>query len=52
MQKAKVQIEKCKIEGIYLNGISSKELQVLVDEANELSKIVAKSVITAKGEGK
>ncbi|MDI6811595.1 MAG: four helix bundle protein [archaeon] len=31
---------------------SGKELQALVDEANELTKIVAKSVITAKGEGK
>jgi len=29
-----------------------QELQALVDEANELTKIVAKSVITAKGEGK
>jgi len=32
--------------------ISGNELQALVDEANELTKIVAKSVITAKGEGK
>ena len=32
--------------------ISSKELQPLLAEANELIKIVAKSVITAKGEGK
>jgi len=28
--------------------ISGKDLQALVDEANELTKIVAKSVITAK----
>ncbi len=32
--------------------ISSKELQPLLAEANELIKIVAKSVITAKGGGK
>ncbi|MBU3902169.1 MAG: four helix bundle protein, partial [Candidatus Thermoplasmatota archaeon] len=32
--------------------ISGKELQALKDEANELTKIVAKSVITAKGKGK
>jgi four helix bundle protein len=32
--------------------ISSKELQALRDESNELTKIVAKSVITAKGRGK
>ncbi len=32
--------------------ISGKELQPLLDEANELVKVVAKSVITAKGGGK
>jgi len=32
--------------------ISGNELKALVDEANELTKIVAKSVITAKGKGK
>lgn len=32
--------------------IPGKELQPLLDEANELIKIVAKSVITAKGRGK
>jgi len=32
--------------------ISGDELKALEDEANELTKIVAKSVITAKGEGK
>ena len=32
--------------------ISGNELKALVDEANELTKIVAKSVITAKGEEK
>jgi hypothetical protein len=32
--------------------ISGKELQPLLAEANELIKIVAKSVITAKGGGK
>ncbi len=32
--------------------ISGKELQPLLDEANELIKIVAKSVITAKRGGK
>ena len=30
--------------------ISKKQLDVLVDEANELIRMVAKSVITAKGE--
>jgi len=34
------------------NLISGKELRALADEANELIKIVAKSVITAKGRGK
>jgi four helix bundle protein len=32
--------------------ISGDELKALEDEANELTKIVAKSVITSKGEGK
>lgn len=32
--------------------ISGKEMQPLLDEANELIKIVAKSLITAKGVGK
>jgi len=32
--------------------ISGKELQPLLVESNELIKIVAKSVITAKGGGK
>jgi len=32
--------------------ISGKELQPLLDEADELIKIVARSVITAKGGGK
>jgi len=32
--------------------ISSKELQPLLTEANELIKIVAKSVITVKGGGR
>jgi four helix bundle protein len=34
------------------NFMSGKELRALTDEANELIKIVAKSVITAKGRGK
>ena len=38
------------IEGT--NLISNSQLQGLVDEAAELTKIVAKSVITAKGERK
>jgi len=32
--------------------ISCDELKALEDEANEFTKIIAKSVITAKGEGK
>ncbi len=32
--------------------ISGEVLTALVNEANELTKIIAKSVITAKGEGK